>query len=391
VTPARGDADRTMAPMPPSLRAIAREVERFAGLSPNLDSLRPEWETYISDAERCVPGVRIEDEGEIVVLGELSPGCRACKDGTWDCVFLTMRCNLDCSFCCSPHDIPADYAGSAFGKTPAAITDAYAATQITGVSFSGGEPFLDPPRLLDWVGEFRARWPDAYYWVYSNGLLADEATLRRLGELGVDEIRFNAAASGYDQPTLIRNMAAAAAWVANVTVEIPAIPADAPRLLASLEAWCTVGVKYLNLHELMCEPGTNAAALPGRPVTTTDLHATAIDPASRRLTLEVMAKVAREALALSVNDCSLQSKLRQVRGRRRCLAPLTMAPWEMAVGDDVFETTCAFVDDAGYQFVHPDLAGQMRARNPEFNFVRLARTAPLSLADPGKWIAFEVI
>lgn len=389
--PVRRDGATGGTRMPPRLEVIAKEVDRSTGLLPNVDSLRLEWEAYVADAERRVPGVRIEAGGEIVVLGELSPGCRACKDGTWDCVFLTMRCNLDCSFCCSPHDIPADYAGSAFGRTPAAITDAYAATQITGVSFSGGEPFLDPPRLLDWVGEFRARWPDAYYWVYSNGLLADEVTLRRLGELGVNEIRFNAAASGYDHPTLIRNMAAAAAFVANVTVEIPAIPADAPRLLASLEAWSTVGVKYLNLHELMCEPGTNAAALPGRPVTTTDLHATAIDPASRRLTLEVMAKVAREALTLSVNDCSLQSKLRQVRGRRRCLAPLTKAPWEVAVGDDVFETICAFVDDVSCQFVHPHLAGQMRARNPEFTFVRLARTAPLSLADPGKWIAFEVI
>lgn len=389
--PVRRDGVPSGGRMPPRLEVIAKEVERSTGLLPNVESLRLEWEAYVSDVERRVPGVRIEAGGEIVVLGELSPGCRACKDGTWDCVFLTMRCNLDCSFCCSPHDIPADYAGSAFGRTPAAITDAYAATQITGVSFSGGEPFLDPRRLLDWVGEFRARWPDAYYWVYSNGLLADEATLRRLGELGVNEIRFNAAASGYDHPTLIRNMAAAAAYVANVTVEIPAIPADARRLLASLEAWSTVGVKYLNLHELMCEPGTNAAALPGRPVTTTDLHATAIDPASRRLTLEVMAKVAREALTLSVNDCSLQSKLRQVRGRRRCLAPLTKAPYEVAVGDDIFETICAFVDDVSCQFVHPHLAGQMRARNPEFSFVRLARTAPLSLADPGKWIAFEAI
>ena len=360
-------------------------------MSPTVDALRLDWETYVSDAESRVPGVRIEDGGEIVALGELSPGCRACKDGTWDCVFLTMRCNLACPFCCSPHDIPPDYAGSAFGRTPSEITAAYARTRITGVSFSGGEPFLDPSRLLEWVGQFTARRPDAYYWVYTNGLLADEETLRRLGELGVDEIRFNAAASGYDHPTLIRNMSAAARLVAGVTVEIPAIPAHGPRLLASLKRWCSAGVKYLNLHELLCEPGTNSAGLPGRPVITEDLHVTAIDPASRRLTLEVMEMVAREGLPLSVNDCSLQSKLRQVRGRRRCLAPLTRAPWEMAVGDSVYETTCAFVDDIGYRFFRPDQADQMRARYPGHSFVRLARTAPLSLADPGRWVVFEAI
>lgn len=379
--------------MPAPLKAIQDEVDASGHPRSNLDRLRPLWEEYTSEARQLVPGVHIEGGGEMVWLGELSPGCRACKEGGWDCVFVTMRCNLNCPFCYSPHAISPDYAGSAFGSTPEQIAGNYQATHITGVSFSGGEPFSDPQNLFAWIEDFKARCPDKYYWVYTNGLLADTASLQRLGALGVDEIRFNAAASGYDHRTVLRNIAAAARYVPNVTVEIPAIPEHAPRLLASLERWCALGVKFLNLHELMYEPGTNAADMPGdrQPVVTADGHHTEINPASRRLTLAAMKKVKDEGLSLSVNDCSLQGKLRQLRRRRRSLAPLTKAAHEKMVGEEVYETVCAYRGEAEYHFFHPDAMDEMLARHPDHAFIRLARTAPLSLDDPGRWVEFEEI
>jgi pyruvate formate-lyase activating enzyme-like uncharacterized protein len=304
-----------------------------------------------------------------------------------------MRCNLNCAFCYSPHTIAEDYVGSAFGRTLEQITSNHARTRITGIGLSGGEPFLELEKLLEWVAWFKSHSAQTYLWVYTNGLLANEKRVRRLAQLGVDEIRFNLAATGYDHPTVLENLSTSAGFIPNVTVEIPAIPKDGHKLLGSLADWEARGVRYLNLHELMYEPGTNAAAMngPRRPVATPDGHRTAIHPQSRALTMAVMRRVYNQGLSLSVNDCSLQSKLRQLRGRRRNLAPLVQASYERLIGDAVYESYCAFRDEEEWLFLHPDSLCDMQRRYAGYCFVRLVRTAPLSVEDPGQWIAFEKV
>ena len=376
--------------MPPRLTEIREQARRSSMTRSNLDALRPAWEAHLSKARQQVPDVHIEAEGEIMYLRGLSPGCQACKDGTWDCIFTTMRCNLDCAFCYSPHAIPKDYAGSVFGTTPEQVAENHARTRITGISFSGGEPFVEAQKLFDWVAWFTSRYPDRYYWLYTNGLLAREESLRRLGELGIDEIRFNLAATGYDHPTVMENLAAAVCLIPNVTVEIPAIPEHTSKLLSCLPDWCARGVKFLNLHELMYEPGTNSASMPGarRVIVTTDGHRSEINPQSRALTLAVMQRIQDEGLPLSVNDCSLQSKIRQLRGRRRSLVPLTRAPHERLIEGEVYESYCAYQGEE-VRFFHPDSLRDMRQRYPDYQYIRLVRTAPLSLQDKGRWVVFE--
>jgi uncharacterized protein len=378
---------------PALLQAISEEVRRLQLPASNLDTLRPAWEAHVAEAMREIAGVHVEGEGEVLYLGGLSPGCQACKEGTWDCIFTTMRCNLDCQFCYSPHAIPRDYAGSLMGSTPEEIDDHHIRTRITGISFSGGEPFLEPQELFRWVTWFTSRRPDRYYWIYTNGLLADEQKLRHLGELGVDEIRFNLAATGYDHPMVLKNLATAARLFPSVTVEIPAIAEHADKLLSCLADWSALGVRFLNLHELMYEPGTNSASMPGArwPIVTADGHHSAINPESRALTLAVMRRVQDEGLPLAVNDCSLQSKLRQLRGRRQCLAPLVKAPHEKLVRGEVYESYGAYRDRNQVHFIHPDALDETRTQYAGYQLVRLARTAPLSLRDPGRWIAFEEI
>lgn len=378
--------------LPPALRHIQEQIRNSARPASNLDTLQPVWQAHVSQARERIRDLHVEAEGEVLYLGGLSPGCRACKEGTWDCIFTTMQCNLDCDFCYSPHAIPKDYAGSLLGSAPGEIAENHDRTCITGISFSGGEPFAEPSKLLDWVAWFASRYPGKYFWVYTNGLLADEKKLQRLAELGIDEIRFNLAATGYDHPAVLQNMAAAARWIPNVTVEIPAIPEHGAKLISCLSSWSALGIRFLNLHELMYEPGTNSASLPGArwPIVTEDGHFSEINPDSRALTLAVMRRVQAEGLSLAVNDCSLQSKLRQLRGRRKCLAPLMKAPHEELVRDEVYESYCAYRNDGEEaRFFHPDDLDEMRRRYPEHQFVRLVRTAPLSIRDPGKWLTFE--
>jgi pyruvate formate-lyase activating enzyme-like uncharacterized protein len=373
--------------------AILAAAGRWRPRPSNLERLRPLWAAHAAAAREQLPEAVIEGDGEDLHLGPLSPGCRACRDGTWDCVFLASRCNLDCSFCCSPRAVTLDAPRSALGATRQAIAAAHERTGITGISFSGGEPFLDVPLLCAWLSWFKARWPGKYYWVYTNGVLASERHTARLGALGLDEMRFNLAATGYRHPDVLRHVAAASRHIPRVTVEIPAIPAHATELLASLACWSACGVRHLNLHELLYEPGSRSAELAGARTTVIlpDGHRTAVDPGSRELTLAAMRAVREQGLPLAVNDCSLQGKLRQLRGRRRSVAPLALGPHESMVADERYESGLAYRDDRDFHFFHPDAWAAARVRYAGHRFARVARLAPLAVDEPPRWIRFEPV
>jgi pyruvate formate-lyase activating enzyme-like uncharacterized protein len=375
---------------PSTIRAAAT---RWRPQPCNVEELRPLWAAHVAAARQQVPGVHVAGDGEDVHLGPLSPGCQACHDGTWDCLFMASACNLDCAFCCSPRAVSHEAPRSAFGATPDAIAAAHARTRITGISFSGGEPFLNVSALCEWLAWFKTHCPDKYYWVYTNGVLATEEHTARLGALGLEEIRFNLAATGYRHPDVLRHVAAAAHHIPRVTVEIPAIPAHAAQLLASLAEWSARGVRHLNLHELMYEPGSRSADMAGvrTAVVTPDGHRTAVDPGSRALTLAVMRAVRNQRLPLAVNDCSLQGKLRQLRGRRRSLAPLVRAPHERMVAEERYESCCAYRDDLDYHFFHPDAWEAARALYAGYRFARVERLAPLALDEPPRWTRFEPV
>ena len=76
--------------------------------------------------------------------------------------------------------------------------------------------------------------PDIYFWIYTNGILADEARLEKLAELGISEIRFNLAATDYSSQVL-KNVERARGGFEYVVVEVPSYPPHKQKLLACLE------------------------------------------------------------------------------------------------------------------------------------------------------------
>jgi pyruvate formate-lyase activating enzyme-like uncharacterized protein len=171
--------------------------------------------------------------------------------------------------------------------------------------------------------------------------------------------------------------------IPNVTVEIPVIPRHEPKLIECLETWSALGVKYLNLHELLYEPGTNSARMTGSrcAVVLADGHRVEFDPESRDITLTIIEDVHRRRLPLFVNDCSLQCKIRQLRGRRRSLAPITRASHEKLVEDLVLESYHAW-DAQGRSFAcHPDILEEMQRKHPDCRFQKVQRLAPLSVRE----------
>jgi uncharacterized protein len=212
-----------------------------------------------------------------------------------------------------------------------------------------------------------------------------------LGNRGVDEIRFNTAATGYDDQTVSLRIRQAAQYIGRITVEIPAIPEDIQKVKQSLKPWAEAGVGHLNLHELMVEPGTNSWLMDGprQEIQLADGHFLAVHPHSREMILELIHQVQREEISLAVNHCSLPNKINQVHRRRINLLPLTQAPYEKWTPGDLLESYCLY-DRAGLLLrCHPDQFSDLRRRYPKLNWARMARTAPLGVHDQGQWVLFE--
>lgn len=376
--------------IPEALKAIQEQVSRYVEATKGPATLQDRWAAHVASIRAGIPAAHVEQAGESLYLGDLSQGCQACKQGQWDCIFVTMKCNLECPFCWRPATPTPHHVGSALAESREDLPSQYEKVLISGVSFSGGEPFLEGDKLVEWVTWFTSRYPEKYYWMYTNGLLATEEMLARLADLGLHEIRFNLAASGYTHPTALKNLVLAVKHLPFVTVEIPAIPEHRSRVLEAVDQWSDIGVRYLNLHELIYEPRTNSAGMPGARESGNlqDGHPFDYNPDSRSVTRDIMEKVYTQKLPISVNDCSLQSKVRQLRGRRQLALSLFKAPHEELISGYQLVSYCAY-RDGEMLMIHPSCLEEMRRRYPHHRFVRLARTVPLSWSDPGLWCIYE--
>lgn len=193
--------------------------------------------------------VRKAFRGSKLFSRELSPGCELCCEGSWSCVFLTKRCTANCFFCPSGSE-PA----GAFPRTNRiSVPDLNSYTSFLeyfgfrGVSFSGGEPLLQLGETLTWIEKIKERLgEDVYIWLYTNGDLVAAENLKALRKAGLDEIRINIAARGYDLSPVVL----AREFLNKVTVEIPVIPEDYCILRERLVDMDRLGVDYLNLHQL---------------------------------------------------------------------------------------------------------------------------------------------
>lgn len=262
--------------------------------------------------------------------GTLSPGCQLCGQGDWSCLFVNNLCNANCFYCPSSQterSVPGT--GSLEFDNPDDYVDYLNAFNIRGVSFSGGEPTLTFDRVMRFLKTLRQREVRPFYiWMYTNGILITEEKLKALRDQGLDEVRFDIGADGYNLDKVRR----AVGIIPRVTVEIPAVPEDLGRLKQVVYELGNMGVDFLNLHQLRCTPFNREKFIrrnytflhgPGVTVLETELAA-----------LEVMKYTLDEKIPLSVNYCSFIYRHQfQGAGARRRNALLIKKDYE-----DVTET-----------------------------------------------------
>lgn len=376
--------------LPEKLQEIRSSVRKYR-LEKTLFELEhhSRIESFLNRKNEHLPSSIMENDGEAHFLGALSPGCQACKLGRWECIFVTMECNTDCDFCWRPtHATPA-HLGSVFGDTPEKVAAHLEKKPPAGISFSGGEPFLFPDNLLAWIKGIVPRFEETYFWIYTNGLVAGKEILKAVAAEGVHEVRFNLAATGYNHPDVMKNLTEAVRLLPKVTVEIPAIPEHRESVLKHIYTWAELGVRHVNLHELIYEPGTNSAVMQGcrKPLQNPDGHVCHFNPESRDLTLAVMAEVSAHGIPIHVNDCSISSKLRQIRGRRLFLSEHMRKPYEEVVNGEL-SAGCAYNNEALF-FFRPSEIKTMKEKHEAFTFIQVSRLIPLSAQASDQWVRFE--
>jgi pyruvate formate-lyase activating enzyme-like uncharacterized protein len=233
-------------------------------------------------------------------------------------MFINGLCTASCFFCPKKQhnkknlpeaekiifDKPSDYAEylERFG--------------FKGMGVSGGECLLVFDRLLSFLEAIRKRLgTKIYLWIYTNGDLLNNDKLKRLKQVGLDEIRFNICARNYN----LKPVKLATKYIKTVTVEIPAIPEDYEKLKKSILRMQDIGVKYLNLHQLFAT-AYNCRHFIKRHYTFTHLIGSKAMPIfeSEMTALKIMKYAIDNNIKVAINYCTLSYKQRlQNRGYRR--------------------------------------------------------------------------
>ncbi len=256
---------------------------------------------------------------------KLSPGCRLCGEGSWSCLFINNLCNATCFFCPARQDNPDEPGTSTLTfSSPKDYADYLEEFNFTGASISGGEPLITFDKTLSFVKHIKERLGKSIYlWLYTNGTLATEEKFNMLADAGLNEIRFNITATGYD----LAKARMASRIIENVTVEIPAIPEDIEIMKVKIREMADTGISFLNLHQIRCTK-YNWKQLAGRGYTF--LHGPQIGILESELTaLRLLRYAMAEDINLGVNYCSLIYRHRfQTRSSRARWAPLMAKPFE---------------------------------------------------------------
>lgn len=207
--------------------------------------------------------IDISDHGATITPKgkKLSRGCYACKTGSWICIYIGVNCNLKCVSCpqISRHGEKEFIWANGGNDDIHSLEDLKRVIsrnkRITGISFSGGEPFLYLDKVVEWLDFINENYADLnlYKWIYTNGTKVTKESCLLLKEKGINEIRFDLAATNYNEK-IIEKIKYCKSIFDKICVEVPVEPWKTDKLISILPELNEIGLDYLNLHELaICE------------------------------------------------------------------------------------------------------------------------------------------
>jgi pyruvate formate-lyase activating enzyme-like uncharacterized protein len=210
------------------------------------------------ERQKAIRELIYDASGHCVHIGKLSPGCYHCfvPDLCSQNFCSGNKCNLSCVYCNSNKRQRNVLAKEHLVKQALLYKQQALSKDFrpTGMSFSGGgEPLLYMDVIRSYMKVLRDIERRAghkpWYYLYTNGILANLKVLAQLKELGFDEIRFHLGASNFSK-VVYNNLKKAVRYLKVVTVETPAWEPHREKLFAMLPIIEDIGVKHLNIGEI---------------------------------------------------------------------------------------------------------------------------------------------
>lgn len=239
-------------------------------------------------------------------------GCQSCLTGTGlSAIRKTNTCNLNCKFCYNYGQLddsePIGEGMWEIGGTKFYERDIDLLLKIqekpTGIAYVYLEPFMEIEKYYSVVKKFS----DAgiHQHMYTNGTLVTEASLKALGQAGLNEIRFNLGASNCSDH-VIEMIQAAKKYIPYVGIETPMTPEFFESFFEKKEAIFKTKLDFINCAELHLNEN-NIDNYQGHSMYIS--RQGYISPIwSRELTLKFMKQADEESWPFLVHDCSNDTK-----------------------------------------------------------------------------------
>lgn len=263
------------------------------------------------ERQRAIENLEYHASGHCVHIGKLSPGCYSCfaPDPARRNISVGEKCNLKCPYCFFSVDQRKIKEKNWIRNFKLRILRESARPNYnpSAFSFTGfGEPLLYVDvitalmRFFHDLEKYMKAKP--WYYLYTNGILADSDMLLRLKDLGFDEIRFHLGASNFSRKAY-QNLTQAVNCFKVVTVETPSWPPHRKKLFEMLPIINDIGVKHLNLGEIevtKCNYNEIAEMMPrGEIYQCFEMHLY-----DGGLTYDVIEEILKRKYSYSVLDCS---------------------------------------------------------------------------------------
>lgn len=251
----------------------------------------------------------------------LSDACRACRTGEGSyTTFLSLKCHRNCYFCFNPNQDNYTHFTKQQRNTSDELKEIAAMSiPLTHIALTGGEPLLYREECIAFFKQANHLFPNVHSRLYTAGDPLNQATAQQLKEAGLQEIRFSIKIDDppKQQENILRRIAIARRYIANVMVEMPVLPGTKQQMCDLLLKLDEIGIDGINLLEF-CFPFNNAdiyqqhgfkLKYPPYEVFYNYWYAGGLAIAeSENLCLELLLFALDNKLKMGVHYCSLENK-----------------------------------------------------------------------------------
>lgn len=273
-------------------------------------------------------------------------GCIQCQRGSKLVLFVTGKCHWGCDYCPlsdNRRETPDMFANERRCSNFDEVIEEAHAMKATGTGITGGDPMLDFDKTVQAISRLKGEFGKEHHIHCYTSIPINIEQAQKLGEVGLDELRFHLLDLSLDR--YLESVNAAHNAGICVGVELPAEPDKGDKLFSLLDQLHDSPVQFLNLNELEITVG-NQENMDVRGFNLAG-GITAAAEGSAGLAMEL--KEAAKDLDFHLKFCTASYKdAGQLRNRFRRRGKATLRPYEIFSDDDtiIFGAIPCSLEDA---------------------------------------------